>query len=152
MPQASLGLLGATHTADLPFVFGVFDNFPGGGNCTLNATEQALSGFVQRAWTHMAASSNPGDGWPLFSANDSQGMIFGNEAKVGKVDYSVCDFWDKIGDEVAATAANQTSQSPTSSTNTPAIPTKMNGSPMHGVAWHVSLLCALFAILATILY
>ncbi|KAH8895930.1 alpha/beta-hydrolase [Thozetella sp. PMI_491] len=156
VPQGALPLIGATHTAELPFVFGVFDNLPGGGNCTLNATEQALSSYVQNAWASMAASSDPGAGWPAFSANESKGIVFGDEAKVDTVDYSMCDFWDKIAVGVAATAANQTAQSTQTTTGTTPSATNTNTNTNGGLrgaaARELGFLCVLFAVAIVVLF
>ena len=51
----------------------------------------------------MAANGSPGNGWPEFTADSSNGInIVNGSATVtpGTVDYSVCDFWNRIRDAV----------------------------------------------------
>jgi carboxylesterase type B len=118
LPQDAVSVVGPTHTSDLPFVFGLFSNLPGAGNCTLTATERQLSLSMQTAWTTMARTGAPGDDWPAFSANASMGVIFNDSPEVGPVDYSACAFWDQIDSQVVQVAANATKGSNGTATGT----------------------------------
>ncbi|GFP53143.1 fumonisin B1 esterase [Trichoderma asperellum] len=98
--------LGATHTAELPFVFGVLDGLPApGGNCSSTADELQVSKQMISSWDSMAAVASPGSHWPRYSGG-SQGrkgmgmMYLANETVVGEMDYSVCPFWDEIREEL----------------------------------------------------
>ncbi|KAL6801428.1 alpha/beta-hydrolase [Trichoderma sp. SZMC 28013] len=102
--------LGATHTAELPFVFGVLDGLPApGGNCTSTSAELQLSKEIISSWDSMAATGTPGCDWPrYFEQGKDKGlgmMYLANETVVGKVDYSICSFWDEIRDELLALRA-----------------------------------------------
>ena len=98
----ALSLLGATHTAEIPFVFGNLDNFPlPNGNCSFNAAERSIGSQLIEAWTSMAASRTPNTSslqWPLFTANETQGInVNSTSVFAGAIDYSVCaQLWDKI--------------------------------------------------------
>ncbi|KAK8070404.1 hypothetical protein PG997_010607 [Apiospora hydei] len=69
IPQDAIAYLGATHTAEIPFVFNATSNLPApGGNCTLRPAEMELARGMSRAWTNMAESGEPGGAgvWPAF--------------------------------------------------------------------------------------
>ena len=92
-----LKILGPTHTAEIPYVFGEVVGLPlPNGNCSFTAAERNISAFMDSAWTSMAGSAMPGDGWPGFLPNSSLGINFQNGVVPGVVDYSMCAFWDKI--------------------------------------------------------
>ncbi|OPB44533.1 carboxylesterase type b [Trichoderma guizhouense] len=102
--------LGATHTAELPFVFGVLDGLPApGGNCTSTSAELQLSKEIISSWDSMAATGTPGCDWPRYldqGKDKGLGMMYlANETVVGEVDYSICPFWDEIRDELLALQA-----------------------------------------------
>jgi len=104
-------LLGATHTAEIPFVLGLTENLPPpSGSCAFSPAEVAISEFMVSAWTSMAAIKRPGpdEQWPTWTANESQGIVIGEEAKVAKLDFSVCAFWDEIDANIMAADNNQT--------------------------------------------
>jgi carboxylesterase type B len=116
-----LKLLGPTHTAELPFVWGLTSNLPAGvGNCTLTSSEQALSLWMREAWTNMAENGNPGERWPAFNASYSQGINFNDVADAGIVDFSVCAaLFDSLNANISAlatTAASNTTNSTSSGT------------------------------------
>lgn len=96
----TLGVIGAAHTAEIPFVLGQVHNLPlvpPANNCTLTAAEQEVSRRFLAAWDSMAATSAPGGGWPRYSANTSTGIdIQGTDWAVGTVDFSMCDLFDRI--------------------------------------------------------
>ncbi|KAH8678232.1 Alpha/Beta hydrolase protein [Xylariales sp. PMI_506] len=103
IPQDVLAELGPAHTSELPFVFGGVHNLPfGTGPCNFTDGEVALSAFIQAAWTSMAENGNPGVGWPEFSVNSTEGIIFNDVPVSGTVDYSMCSFWDEITAELSA--------------------------------------------------
>ena len=58
----------------------------------------------------MAANGDPGGAgllggpWPQYSVTQSKGLLIANETVVGHVNYTVCDFWEKI----AAAGSNGT--------------------------------------------
>jgi hypothetical protein len=74
----------------------------------------------------MTVTGNPGAGagilrgpWPQYNVNASRGLLITNVSSVGYVNYTVCDFWDKIDAAEVKLATNATSsagQSGTSST------------------------------------
>jgi carboxylesterase type B len=100
--------LGATHTAELPFVFGVLDGLPApGGNCSSTVDESQVSKQIISSWDSMAAVSSPGAQWPRYlGGNQGKGMLYlANETVVGEIDYSVCPFWDEIREELLALQA-----------------------------------------------
>ncbi|KAJ4419134.1 putative secondary metabolism biosynthetic enzyme [Gnomoniopsis sp. IMI 355080] len=98
IPSSALSLLGSTHMAEIPFVFGGTENLPRpNGSCSLTTGEKALSAKMLAAWNTMAANANPGNSWPQYDTTGSMGInVIGDEFTVGVVDYSMCDFWDEI--------------------------------------------------------
>ncbi|PON22685.1 carboxylesterase [Trichoderma gamsii] len=104
--------LGATHTAELPFVFGVLDGLPApGGNCSSTADDLQVSKQIISSWDSMAAVASPGAHWPRYSGgsqgSEAMGMLYlANETVVGEIDYSVCSFWDEIREELLALQAH----------------------------------------------
>ncbi|KAH8648634.1 Carboxylesterase [Xylariales sp. PMI_506] len=132
LPQEFLSTVGPTHTSELAFVFGVFSNLPGAGNCTLTSSERQLSLDMQTAWTNMANTGIPNSDWPAFTANGSEGVIYNDSPEVSVVDYSMCAFWDQIDSQVQQISANQTKSSntttatsPTPSSNAMSVPLSM---------------------------
>jgi len=100
-PPAALPLIGATHTSEIPLVFGNGVNQPlisGNGSCNFTAAETTISETLIAAWTSMAVSGNPNvGGWVQWSNSSSQGFVIGaNATSVGAIDYSFCQFWDMI--------------------------------------------------------
>ena len=117
---AALELLGATHASEIPLVFSQLTNLPlpPNGNCSLDSQEVEISKILVSAWTSMATTGTPGDGagilggpWPQYNVNASGGLLISNVSSVGYVNYTICDFWDKI----AAAEANLTTTSNSSS-------------------------------------
>jgi carboxylesterase type B len=100
-PPAALPLIGATHTSEIPLVFGNGVNQPlisANGSCNFTAAETTISETLIAAWTSMAISGNPNvGGWAQWSNSSSQGLVIGaNATSVGAIDYSFCQFWDMI--------------------------------------------------------
>lgn len=102
-----LEALGATHTSELPFVFGVVNNLPPPtGDCSLSDAEKLISAYLSSAWTQMAASLSPGSDWPAYTLNGSLGINIGSaEVAAGVVDYSSCAFWDALQTAMIADTA-----------------------------------------------
>jgi carboxylesterase type B len=100
----SLQLLGPTHTSEIPFVFGQLTNLPlPNGTCSFNVQEVAISKVLTSAWTSMAETGSPDGGigvlggpWPRWNGTGSQGLLIGNASAIGYINYTICDFWDKI--------------------------------------------------------
>jgi len=105
--KQSLTLLGATHTAEIPFVFGLTKNLPpGGGNCSFTSAEAGISASLLGAWDSMAANGTPAsaDLWPAWTSADGytgNGWVVGTAATVGSLDYQFCEFWDEIDKEIS---------------------------------------------------
>ncbi|TVY67494.1 Para-nitrobenzyl esterase [Lachnellula suecica] len=96
----------ATHTSEIPFVFGNGNLLPQQlpvGNCSFTPQEWSISENLIAAWTAMAATGNPsvqgGLKWPQWNSCTSTGVNILNETTVGAVDYSSCSFWDMINAE-----------------------------------------------------
>lgn len=60
----------------------------------------------------MAATGTPGDGagilggpWPQYNANESNRLLVGNFSGVGYINYTVCEFWDKIANSTIAASS-----------------------------------------------
>ncbi len=97
LPAQALGLLGATHTSEIPFVMGQVDSLPRpGGECNFTTAEKALSATMLASWRSMAETGSPGGDWPQYATNGSLGVNIGDTFVVGEVDYSMCDFWDNL--------------------------------------------------------
>jgi hypothetical protein len=82
LPQTALPLVGATHTCEIPFVFGHTTNLPNpDGNCSMTTTEIILSKFMMGAWTSMASSQIPiadDSLWPAYrDSKESLGINIG---------------------------------------------------------------------------
>jgi carboxylesterase type B len=104
-----LGALGATHLAEIPFVFGVKNNLPPPtGNCSFTPQEVSISDFMVKAWTSMASRQVPGPEtiWPAWIPKKSEGVIFDGIPSVGYQDYKACNFWDPVTADIFALAQN----------------------------------------------
>ena len=133
----ALSLLGATHTAEIPFVFGNLDNFPlPNGNCSFNAAERSIGSQLIEAWTSMAASGTPNTSslqWPLFTANETQGInVNSTSVFAGDIDYSICaQLWDKIDAGILQNSLNGTTNSTTCSGGTTSSPNSATSVVLH---------------------
>jgi para-nitrobenzyl esterase len=103
----ALQLLGATHTSELPFVFSQLTYLPEpNGTCSFSAQEDAISRAMVAAWTAMASNGNPngennapgitGAPWPQFNATAPSGLLVGDTASIGLLNYTQCDLFDQI--------------------------------------------------------
>ena len=113
IPQAAVSLVGATHTAEIPFVFGHTVNLPGpNGTCDMTEQEMAISAFLSEAWTSMADIQKPTSDvaeWPAYSsAQNSLGINITNSTTAGYIDYTVCKLWDGLNEMAVAAASNGT--------------------------------------------
>ncbi|KAH8901350.1 alpha/beta-hydrolase [Thozetella sp. PMI_491] len=109
VPADVLDLLGPSHIVELPFVFGNVVDLPfPAGTCNFTASEMAMSGAIMAAWASMAENGTPGAGWPAYTDEASQGIIYGDAATIGVVEYAGCDFWDAINEEASEINANRT--------------------------------------------
>ena len=95
-------MLGATHTAELPYVFGNVGDLPlPSGTCNLGPSEKAISTFLMSAWSSMATSAQPNPKgvdapWPAYDPVKTLGININASVVPGMVDYSVCTFWDLV--------------------------------------------------------
>ena len=140
IPQQALELLGATHTAEIPFVFGNLDNLPlPNGTCNLTTSELDISDTLISAWTAMAATGNPspdsGLQWPSYNTSHSLGVNIDNSTTVGVVDYTACKFWDTLDATVLNfTAGNATTTTgPPSATSALSVASRSMSLPQIGV-------------------
>ena len=128
LPAAAIPFVGATHSSELPLVFGNGVNQPlPSGNCSFTAQEKMISESLIAAWSAMASTGNPsvqgGLQWPQWNSTSSLGVNIVNTTSVGVVDYSQCAFWDMVNNmylnfTVLSSSANGTSgNSSTSSGN-----------------------------------
>ncbi len=102
IPATMLPLVGAAHTAEIPFQFNTTHRLPlTSGDCTFTAAERSLAASISQAWTNMAVLGRPGDisEWPKWTMNTSDGVNIDQSMVVGTVDYTSCGFWDTIYDE-----------------------------------------------------
>ena len=122
IPKTALRLLAATHTAEIPFVFGNTADLPlPNGTCNFTSSEAQISNSLVAAWSSMAESGQPSvQGnlqWPAYSPSSSQGIIINNStAVIGHIDYSACELLDPLIEAlVNAIPASNISITPTSS-------------------------------------
>ena len=104
IPAEYVGELGATHTAEIPFVFNMTRNLPPpDGACAFSEAEVGLARAMSRAWTNMAEFRTPGGAdddaaWPAWTPDRSLGVVFGSAPNATVVDYKACEFWDRINE------------------------------------------------------
>ena len=80
--------LGATHTAELPYLFGNLQFAARNGNlATLQLVDRQLSQAMMRYWTRFAATGDPNtDGlpvWPAFTDDTEDLLDLGAEIAAG---------------------------------------------------------------------
>ena len=129
-------LLRATHTAEIPFVFGNLDNLPHpDGTCNMTSEEGQLSKSIISTWNSMAANSAPDgslDAWPVWNSTTMQGLIINNSTLVGVVNYTVCEqLWDTLDTKLLnfTTAANTTATGTPTGSTTPTGSATTTGNP-----------------------
>ncbi|PCG98453.1 Carboxylesterase, type B [Penicillium occitanis (nom. inval.)] len=123
MEQSAISVYGATHTAELPYLFGNLD-FDFNTSCNSTPTEYSLGKQMRKLWTAMAENGNPSTDdvqWPRFevTANGSStpGLIIGNSTVPGLIDYSVCQLWAKVNATILSSNATATGRPTASSTS-----------------------------------
>lgn len=96
VPPTMLGAsLGATHAAELPYVFGTLRR--------RDPTDVAISNRMQDAWVRFARSGNPGPGWPQYSIDGDQDLVFGDTVQVEQhLLGAECDLADSVKAEGGA--------------------------------------------------
>jgi hypothetical protein len=148
VPQEAIPLVGATHTAEIPFVFGNTINLPSpNGTCDMTEQEVAISTFLSEAWTSMADTQKPTSDaaeWPAYgNAQKSLGINITNSTTAGYIDYSVCKLWDGINKMAIAavsggtgngTGSNSTGGQGNASTTASAGPSTSSTTPAGGAS------------------
>lgn len=115
LPQKYVQLLGPTHSAEIPFVFGSLTDLPApNGTCNATAQERKISSKLVSAWTAMAEKGNPSTGslqWPVYRNGSSLGLNIVNDTTVEHLDYSVCQLWDEVNAYLARPGVQSISSS-----------------------------------------
>lgn len=88
--EAANGLLGATHSSDLAFVFGTVDRIPLSG---YRPERFAVSQAMSDAWIRFAETRDPGGGvlgtWPAHSAEEGWLMSISDRSEMVAVSYDL---------------------------------------------------------------
>ena len=105
-PSAQLApYFGATHTSELPFIFGNLENLPFNDvHCNSTPAEYGMSSQLRAAWTAMAARGNPTSDsldWPRFISRQGRGVFVQDSAYASKLDFEECTFWAKMWNTIA---------------------------------------------------
>jgi hypothetical protein len=133
--QDDVSALGATHTAEISYVFGnmAFD-LSGRNSCNSTAAEYHLSKQMVSLWTAMAGNAAPSTDaikWPRFQPSKNgttPGLYFANSTSPGTIDFSACQLWDKVNTVLSATT-NSTSLASGSGTTKASATAKATSSP-----------------------
>ena len=138
VPQEAVAIVGATHTAEIPFVFGTTVNLPApNGTCEMTEQEKTISAFLREAWTSMADIQKPTSDsaqWPAYgNAQKSLGINVTNVTTAGYVDYTVCKLWDGLNEKAVAAASNGTGAPGDANPTASASPT-MSSTPAGGAS------------------
>ena len=91
LEQALIADLGAFHSAEIPFVFGV-DAYPLGKV----GSAQPLADAMQTYWTNLAKTGTPGDDWPLFDASETVRVLDVPLSTTTAYKTADCDFWNAL--------------------------------------------------------
>lgn len=83
--------LGVFHSSEIPFVFGN-DDYPLGSI----GSGRPLSTTMQEEWTQLAKTGTPGNGWPLWTADDPYMQLTDSPSPQQGLETSLCDFWDTL--------------------------------------------------------
>ena len=91
--------LGATHSAEISYVFGNFH-----ATNAITAKDRELSKVMQACWVQFAKTGNPnGAGlpnWPAYKAATDEHLEFGDEVRIGHFLYKeACDLLEKLKTE-----------------------------------------------------
>lgn len=85
--EAASGLLGATHSLDLAFVFGTTRSIPLTGD---RPERFAVSDSMQQTWLSFAETLRPGHAglpeWPAYSIAEPVRMVFGEEPRLERIE------------------------------------------------------------------
>ena len=103
--KSLLPVFGATHTSEIPFVFGSLDRMPlGQGDCNATIAEHKISNQLKNAWTAMAESGRPTTKalqWPEWDSCKRKGILVEGKVVEAKLDFQECGFWGDIWQEYA---------------------------------------------------
>ncbi|KAE8449434.1 hypothetical protein EG329_008042 [Mollisiaceae sp. DMI_Dod_QoI] len=153
-PPQALPLVQATHTAEIPFVFGNVNNLPlPNGTCNFSPDEEAISKALMSAWTSMAATGNPSSSdleWPSWNATQSLGINIVNSTTVGVVNYTACEFWDAIDKSLNFTSSGNASANATTTATTPKSTSAHSGAGENYLQSILSLRIALLVLLGSV--
>lgn len=138
VPQSAMPLMGAAHTAEIPYVFGnMHFDFPSKGtNCTNSRSEHDLSNEMISLWTAMAENAKPSTDeihWPQFKITpkpNAPGMVFGNSSMPGEIDFSVCKLWAQVDAMLNGNNSTATGTPSSSSSGNPTVSPTV--SPING--------------------
>lgn len=137
-----LSVMGAAHTAEIPFVFGNLNfSYPNEHyTCSGSQAEWDLSKEMISLWTAMAEDGNPSTEaiqWPTFqitsTGSNTPGMIFGNSSTPGQIDFSVCKLWAQVSAMLDGRNTTATAQTPSSSSAKPTASPTSSFSTSDGV-------------------
>lgn len=125
MEQSAISAYGATHTAELPYLFGNLD-FDFNSSCNSTPAEYSLGKQMRKLWTAMAENGNPSTDdvqWPQFevtkNGSSTPGLVIGNSTVPGLIDYSVCQLWSAVNATILASNATATGTPRATSTSLP---------------------------------
>ena len=123
IPVSDLKVIGAAHASELKYVWNqTVDLPPPSGNCSQTTQEREIRQVLATAWTAMAMKATPGDvngcTWPLYSHNNTQGLLVSNSTSVGSINYAICDeLWDPYEVAVLQNATNTSSSTAATSSS-----------------------------------
>jgi carboxylesterase type B len=155
LPALAIPYVGATHTSDIPYIFGNGVGLPlPGGNCNFTAQENVISENLIAAWSAMASTGNPsvkgGLQWPQWNSTTNEGVNIVNVTSVGIMDYSQCAFWDMIDNLYLNFTSSSTNETIGNIGNASTGSGKPNGAE-RGVEIGVWGLTTVFGIVVTVL-
>lgn len=99
LPQAVVQLLGPTHTAEIPFVFGNLGHEPRpNGTCNGTVSERVISEAMMQAWRGMAAFGSPAvrNSWPQYDQKHGQGWLINQDIAIKRIEFDNCDLWEQV--------------------------------------------------------
>ncbi|KAF5861393.1 hypothetical protein ETB97_000272 [Aspergillus alliaceus] len=98
IPPEAISTLGATHTAEIPLIFGNLAHQPvPDGSCNATTTEYGLASGLMGLWRSMAEKGEPSVRWPVFG-EDGRGLVIGDGLQIGEVDFRACELWARINE------------------------------------------------------
>ena len=135
-PKQDAVYVGATHTAEIPYIFGNLNNMPFNlGKCNSTETEYLMGDQLRSSWIAMAATGNPSSSllnWPQYDLCDQKGVWVQDKAHgTTFTDLGQCAFWGNLwqtlqgetlpylsGNDNCTAGSNSTSTSSPSSSST----------------------------------